>query len=111
MEPVTTAITAFINVIKEQDYVFANVSKQDIEQLQKQLREVRQEPSETIFKVIRKWYFKYPDVRDAVVKAEFDVARAKIKPTTTKPESQEGTKENQTRILEEELEKLKRKSR
>lgn len=104
-------IEVFTNVVKEQDYLFANVSRSEIELLQHQLKEARDhspEPSEQIFEILCQWCKKYPDILDAVFESE---SRGKIKPKTTKPESQEEIQENQTRILEEELEKLKNKPR
>ncbi len=101
-------IEIFTNVVKEQDYLFDDVSISEIKVLQEQLKKVGDQSSEQIAKVIRQWYINYPTVRDAVFKAE-TATRAKINPKTTKPESQEETKENQIRILEKELEKLKNK--
>lgn len=101
-------IEVFTNVVKEQDYLFANVSRNEIEVLQKQFKETRHKSAEQIFEVIRNWCINYPDILDAVFESE---SRAQIKPKTTKPESQEDTLDNQTRILEKELEKLKEKPR
>jgi predicted patatin/cPLA2 family phospholipase len=100
-------ITAFTTVVREQDYIFSQEAIADIPTLQKILQESHNQTLEEIADKILQWYRKYKDIRDAVFQEESSFRGIKAQPS--KPESQEEIKENQIRILEKELEKLKNK--
>jgi hypothetical protein len=100
-------IQAFTEVVKNQDYVFSDVSLDAITELQKTIAGIETEPPEVVAEAIRQWYldYDYEDVRDAVLLEEREIVCF----PRTKPENEENTLENRYRLLQEELEKLKEK--
>jgi hypothetical protein len=95
-------IQAFTEVVRNQDYVFSDVSLDAITELQKTIAGIETEPSEVVAEAIREWYLDYEKVRDEVLLEEREIVR-------TKRENEENTLENRYRLLQEELEKLKEK--
>ena len=95
-------IQAFIEVVRNQDYVFSDVSLDAITELQKTIAGIETEPPEVVAEAIRQWYLDYEDVRDAVV-LEIYGERRFVK------NDNENTVENRYQPLQEELEKLKEK--
>ena len=100
-------IQVFTEVVKNQDYVFSDVSLDAITELQKTIAGIETEPSEVVAEAIRQWYLDYEDVRDAVWLEEREREIGRV--PRTKPENEENTVENRYRPLQEELEKLKEK--
>jgi len=100
-------IQAFTEVVRNQDYVFSDVSIDAITELQKTIAGVETEPTEVVAEAIRQWYLEHEDVRDAVLLEEREKEIEEIsRVPKTKPEN---TVENRYRLLQEELEKLKEK--
>jgi hypothetical protein len=95
-------IQAFTEVVRNQDYVFSDVSLDAITELQKTIAGIETEPPEVVAEAIRQWYLDYEKVRDAVFLEEREIVR-------TKSENEENTVENRYRLLQEEVEKLKEK--
>jgi hypothetical protein len=95
-------IQAFTEVVRNQDYVFSDVSLDAITELQKTIAGIETEPPEVVAKAIREWYLDYEKVRNAVWFEEREIVR-------TKSENEENTVENRYRLLQEEVEKLKEK--
>lgn len=98
-------IQAFTEVVRNQDYVFSDVSLDAITELQKTIAGIETEPSEVVAEAIREWYLDYEKVRNAVLLEEMEIGRV----PRTKPEKEENTVENRYRLLQEEVEKLKEK--
>ncbi|AFW96542.1 hypothetical protein BMF77_01069 [Dolichospermum sp. UHCC 0315A] len=100
-------IQAFTEVVRNQDYVFSDVSLDAITELQKTIAGIETEPPEVVAEAIRQWYLDYEKVRNAVFleKREREIGRV----PRTKPENEENTVENRYRLLQEEVEKLKEK--
>ena len=98
-------IQAFTEVVRNQDYVFSDVSLDAITELQKTIAGIETEPPEVVAEAIRQWYLEHEDVRDAVLLEEREIVCF----PRTKPENEENTLENRYRPLQEELEKLKEK--
>jgi hypothetical protein len=100
-------IQAFTEVVRNQDYVFSDVSLAAITELQKTIAGIETEPPEVVAEAIRQWYldYDYEDVRDAVLLEEREIVCF----PRTKPENEENTLENRYQLLQEELEKLKEK--
>ena len=92
-------IQGFTEVVRNQDYVFSDVSLDAITELQKTIAGIETEPPEVVAEAIRQWYFEHEDVRDAVWFEVEEIVR-------TKRENEENTVQNP---LQEELEKLKEK--
>ena len=95
-------IQAFIEVVRNQDYVFSDAAIAAIPELQKTIAGIETEPLEVVAEAIRQWYLDYEDVRDAVF-LEF------LEMRFVKPNDNENTVENRYRPLQEEVEKLKEK--
>ena len=95
-------IQAFTEVVRNQDYVFSDVSLDAITELQKTIAGIETEPLEVVAEAIRQWYLDYEKVRDAVF-LEF------LEMRFVKPEKEENTVENRYQPLQEEVEKLKEK--
>jgi hypothetical protein len=95
-------IQAFTEVVRNQDYVFSDVSLDAITELQKTIAGIETEPPEVVAEAILQWYLDYEDVRDSVFLEEREIVR-------TKSENEENTVENRYRLLQEEVEKLKEK--
>jgi hypothetical protein len=95
-------IQAFTEVVRNQDYVFSDVSLDAITELQKTIAGIETEPPEVVAEAIRQWYLEHEDVRDAVLLEEREIVRV---PRT----NEENTVENRYRPLQEEVEKLKEK--
>ena len=98
-------IQAFTEVVRNQDYVFSDVSLDAITELQKTIAGIETEPPEVVAEAIRQWYLEHEDVRDAVLLEEREI----VSVPRTKPENEENTVENRYQLLQEELEKLKEK--
>lgn len=98
-------IQAFTEVVRNQDYVFSDVSLDAITELQKTIAGIETEPPEVVAEAIRQWYLDYEKVRNAVLLEEMEIGRV----PRTKPEKEENTVENRYRLLQEEVEKLKEK--
>jgi hypothetical protein len=98
-------IQAFIEVVRNQDYVFSDAAIAAIPELQKTIAGIETEPSEVVAEAIRQWYLEHEDVRDAVLLERGEIVRV----PRTKPENEENTVENRYRPLQEEVEKLKEK--
>ncbi|MBW4635705.1 MAG: hypothetical protein KME30_28655 [Iphinoe sp. HA4291-MV1] len=96
MEP-DNIIEAFIQVVREQDYVFSEDAIADLPTLQKNLAAIENLTSQTIVEVLRQWYINHESVRDAILVEEREISKV----AKTKPQSQENTLENRYRILEE----------
>ena len=110
-------IEAFTEVVRNQDYVFSDVSLDAITELQKTIAGIETEPLEVVAEAIRQWYLDYEKVRDAVF-LEFLENYEKVRDAVfleflemrfVKPEKEENTVENRYQPLQEELEKLKEK--
>jgi uncharacterized small protein (DUF1192 family) len=97
-------LQAFTEVVKNQDYVFSDVSLDAITELQKTIAGIETEPPEVVVEAIREWFLDYEDVRNAVWLEERERELGRV--PRTKPEN---TVENRYRLLQEELEKLKEK--
>jgi hypothetical protein len=97
-------IQAFTEVVRNQDYVFSDVSLDAITELQKTIAGIETEPPEVVVEAIREWFLDYEDVRNAVWLEEREREIGRV--PRTKPEN---TLENLYRPLQEELEKLKEK--
>jgi hypothetical protein len=97
-------LQAFTEVVKNQDYVFSDVSLDAITELQKTIAGIETEPPEVVVEAIREWFLDYEDVRNAVWLEEREREIGRV--PRTKPEN---TLENLYRPLQEELEKLKEK--
>jgi hypothetical protein len=95
-------IQAFTEVVRNQDYVFSDVSLDAITELQKTIAGIETEPPEVVAEAIRQWYLDYEKVRNAVLLEEREI----VSVPRTKTENEENTVENP---LQEELEKLKEK--
>ena len=100
-------IQAFTEVVRNQDYVFSDVSLDAITELQKTIAGIETEPPEVVAEAIRQWYLDYEKVRNAVFLEEREREIGRV--PRTKPESEENTLENRYRLLQEEVEKLKEK--
>ena len=97
-------IQGFTEVVRNQDYVFSDVSLDAITELQKTIAGIETEPPEVVVEAIREWFLDYEDVRNAVWLEERERELGRV--PRTKPEN---TVENRYRLLQEELEKLKEK--
>jgi hypothetical protein len=97
-------IQAFTEVVRNQDYVFSDVSLDAITELQKTIAGIETEPPEVVAEAIREWFLDYEKVRNAVWLEEREKEISRV--PKTKPEN---TVENRYRLLQEELEKLKEK--
>jgi hypothetical protein len=93
--------------VKNQDYVFSDVSLDAITELQKTIAGIETEPPEVVAEAIRQWYLDYEKVRNAVFLEEREREIGRV--PRTKPENEENTVENRYRLLQEEVEKLKEK--
>ncbi|MGQ4647387.1 hypothetical protein [Lyngbya aestuarii] len=102
-----TIIEAFIQVVKEQDYVFSDDALRDIPNLQQNLSAIDNLTPETLAEVLRQWYINHEDVRNAILVQEREIKKVE----KSKPQSQENTLENRYRILEEELPKLQERKK
>jgi uncharacterized small protein (DUF1192 family) len=100
-------LQAFTEVVKNQDYVFSDVSLDAITELQKTIAGIETEPPEVVAEAIRQWYLDYEKVRNAVFLEEREREIGRV--PRTKPENEENTLENRYRLLQEEVEKLKEK--
>ncbi|MFN6364323.1 MAG: hypothetical protein ACK4V0_00655 [Aphanizomenon sp.] len=100
-------IQVFTEVVKNQDYVFSDVSLDAITELQKTIAGIETEPPEVVAEAIRQWYLDYEKVRNAVFLEEREREIGRV--PRTKPENEENTVENRYRLLQEEVEKLKEK--
>ena len=100
-------IQAFTEVVRNQDYVFSDVSLDAITELQKTIAGIETEPPEVVVEAIREWFLDYEDVRNAVWLEEREREIGRV--PRTKPENEENTVENRYRLLQEEVEKLKEK--
>ena len=100
-------IQAFTEVVRNQDYVFSDVSLDAITELQKTIAGIETEPPEVVAEAIRQWYLDYEKVRNAVFLEEREREIGRV--PRTKPENEENTVENRYRLLQEDLEKLKEK--
>jgi predicted Fe-S protein YdhL (DUF1289 family) len=108
-------IEAFIQVVKEEDYVFSPTAIADIAILQQNLAGIEnitsdascEGCSEAIAEVIRQWYLNHTDVRDAVLVQDREIKKV-AKP---KAQNQENILENRYRVLQEELQNLQNKKR
>jgi hypothetical protein len=97
-------LQAFTEVVKNQDYVFSDVSLDAITELQKTIAGIETEPPEVVAEAIRQWYLDYEDVRNAVWLEEREKEISRV--PKTKPEN---TVENRYRLLQKDVEKLKEK--
>ena len=97
-------IAAFIDVIREQNYVFDNDEIiKDIPLLQEKLTALENNlSSESLAETIREWYLNHESVRDAILVTEREIKKVK----KANPASQENTIENRYRIINDELEKI-----
>ena len=100
-------IQAFTEVVRNQDYVFSDVSLDAITELQKTIAGIETEPPEVVAEAIRQWYLDYEKVRNAVFLEEREREIGRV--PRTKPENEENTVENRYRLLQKEVEKLKEK--
>ena len=100
-------IQAFIEVVRNQDYVFSDVSLDAITELQKTIAGIETEPPEVVAEAIRQWYLDYEKVRNAVFLEEREREIGRV--PRTKPENEENTVENRYRLLQKDVEKLKEK--
>ncbi len=100
-------IEAFIQVVKEEDYVFSPTAIADIAILQQNLADIENITSDAIAEVIRQWYLNHKDVRDAVLVQDREIKKV-AKP---KAQNQENILENRYRVLQEELQNLQNKKR
>jgi hypothetical protein len=100
-------IQAFTEVVRNQDYVFSDVSLDAITELQKTIAGIETEPPEVVAEAIRQWYLDYEKVRNAVFLEELEREIGRV--PRTRPENEENTVENRYRLLQEEVEKLKEK--
>lgn len=100
-------IQVFTEVVRNQDYVFSDVSLDAITELQKTIAGIETEPPEVVAEAIRQWYLDYEKVRNAVFLEELEREIGRV--PRTKPENEENTVENRYRLLQEEVEKLKEK--
>ena len=100
-------IQAFTEVVRNQDYVFSDVSLDAITELQKTIAGIETEPPEVVAEAIRQWYLDYEKVRNAVFLEEREREIDRV--PRTKPENEENTLENRYRLLQEDVEKLKEK--
>jgi hypothetical protein len=92
-------IQAFTEVVRNQDYVFSDVSLDAITELQKTIAGIETEPPEVVAEAIREWYLDYEKVRNAVWFEVEEIVR-------TKRENEENTVQNP---LQKDVEKLKEK--
>jgi predicted RND superfamily exporter protein len=107
MEP-DNIIEAFIQVVKEQDYVFSDSAIADLPTLQKNLAAIEENlNSQAIAEVIRQWYKNHKSVIDAMLVEEREIPKV----AKTKPQSQENTLENRYRVLQEEVQNLQEKKK
>jgi hypothetical protein len=93
--------------VKNQDYVFSDVSLDAITELQKTIAGIETEPPEVVAEAIRQWYLDYEKVRNAVFLEEREREIGRV--PRTKPENEENTVENRYRLLQKDVEKLKEK--
>jgi hypothetical protein len=100
-------IQVFTEVVKNQDYVFSDVSLDAITELQKTIAGIETEPPEVVAEAIRQWYLDYEKVRNAVFLEELEREIGRV--PRTRPENEENTLENRYRLLQEDVEKLKEK--
>ncbi|MEI6370356.1 MAG: hypothetical protein WCO49_11700 [Nostocales cyanobacterium ELA608] len=100
-------IQVFTEVVKNQDYVFSDVSLDAITELQKTIAGIETEPPEVVAEAIRQWYLDYEKVRNAVFLEEREREIGRV--PRTKPENEENTVENRYRLLQKDVEKLKEK--
>jgi hypothetical protein len=100
-------IQVFTEVVRNQDYVFSDVSLDAITELQKTIAGIETEPPEVVAEAIRQWYLDYEKVRNAVFLEELEREIGRV--PRTRPENEENTVENRYRLLQEEVEKLKEK--
>jgi hypothetical protein len=98
-------IQAFTEVVRNQDYVFSDVSLDAITELQKTIAGIETEPPEVVAEAIRQWYLDYEKVRNAVLLEEREI----VSVPRTKTENEENTVENRYRLLQKDVEKLKEK--
>jgi hypothetical protein len=90
--------------VRNQDYVFSDVSLDAITELQKTIAGIETEPPEVVAEAIRQWYLDYEKVRNAVFLEEREREIGRV--PRTKPEN---TLENLYRLLQKDVEKLKEK--
>lgn len=102
-------LEAFIQVVREQDYVFSQQAISSIPQLLEQIEQLRHHTFDTVADIASLWYIQYPDVRDAVLDAVFSQEREIDRVRRTPPANQEYMLENRSRVVREELEKLHRR--
>ncbi|MDZ7960474.1 MAG: hypothetical protein RMY34_21765 [Aulosira sp. DedQUE10] len=95
-----TIVEAFLEVVKEQGFVFDEESKADLSTIKQTLTELENQPISVASDAIVAWYKQYPDIRDAVL---FTAREITIKKRN--PANQEGTLINQfpdyQRIIDE----------
>lgn len=107
MEP-DKIIEAFIQVVREQDYVFSDDAIADLPTLQKNLAALKENlTSQVIAETIRQWYKNHKSVIDAMLVEEREISKV----AKTKPQSQENTLENRYRVLQEEVQKLQERKK
>jgi hypothetical protein len=97
-------IQAFTEVVRNQDYVFSDVSLDAITELQKTIAGIETKPPEVVAVAIREWYLDYEKVRNAVWLEERENEISRVPRT-----NEENTVENCYRLLQEEVKKLKEK--
>jgi hypothetical protein len=103
-------IQGFTEVVRNQDYVFSDVSLDAITELQKTIAGIETEPSEVVVEAIREWFLDYEKVRNAVWFEEHEREIEELSRfPRTRPENEENTVENHYQLLQEEVEKLKEK--
>lgn len=105
-------IQGFTEVVRNQDYVFSDVSLDAITELQKTIAGIETEPSEVVVEAIREWFLDYEKVRNAVWFEEHEREIEELSRfPRTRPENEENTVENHYQLLQEEVEKLKEKKK
>lgn len=95
-------IDNFINVVREQDFIFDDVVINNIPTLQKNLTSIEPKTVESVCEVIKNWFRSHESVRDAVLNEEREIGKVK----KYSQANQENILENYCRILDEELKKL-----
>jgi hypothetical protein len=85
-----TIVEAFLQVVKEQGFVFDKQSKADLSTIKKTLAKLENQPLSVASNAIIDWYKQYPEVRDAVLFANREITIKKRNPA-----NQEGTLINQ----------------
>lgn len=101
-------IEAFIQVVKEQDYVFSEDAIAHLPTLQKNLAALEKNlTSQTFVEVLRQWYINHESVRDAILIEEREISNV----AKRKPQSQENTLQNSYRVVQEEVQKLQQRKK